>query len=136
MPRPRKPTALLELSGAFKANPQRRRPNEPQESRPLGDPPGRLPSDAVPFWHELVGMCAHGVLKYGDRWAVEIAATLMWRFSMGNEEPGDKNVLRSYLASLGLTPADRSKLSVQPEKQKNEFADLAEETREFAEKPN
>jgi hypothetical protein len=35
------------------------------------------------------------------------------------------SILRSLLAALGMTPADRSKLSVSIEKPKNKFADLA-----------
>jgi hypothetical protein len=37
------------------------------------------------------------------------------------------SILRSLLAALGMTPADRSKLSVPTEKPKNKFAGLANE---------
>src|SRR5579862_3948556 len=77
MARPRKPTAILELSGAFKEHPDRRRPTEPVDSRELGEPPARLPAAAQKYWQELAGMCVHGVLKYSDRWCVEIACRLM-----------------------------------------------------------
>jgi hypothetical protein len=73
----RKPTKLLDISGAFKKNPQRRRDAEPTSSGPLGDPPERLPEAALPFWHELVAMAPTGVLQQSDRWAVELAARLM-----------------------------------------------------------
>ncbi len=76
MARPRKPTAVLELTGAFKHNPQRKRPNEPKESRPLGDPPARLPAAARRYWRELADMAGVSLTRR-DRWTVELAARLM-----------------------------------------------------------
>lgn len=137
MARPRKPTAILELNGAFDHNPARKRPNEPKQSRPLGDPPGRLPESAVEYWHELVDMVPPGVLTRSDRWAVELAAVTMSRFAIGDEiAASELNLLRSLLAALGLTPADRSKLSVPTEKKENKFAALAEEARGIHNRPN
>lgn len=160
--RPRKPSALLEASGAYDrshGHPERRRNSEPKESRPLGDPPARLPKSVVPFWDEIVGMAAAGVLKISDRWAVELAARLMHKavakpsfadirkavkdglLSMIDAQrlakkqadgisSAELSTLKSLLASLGMTPADRTKLSVPTEdKPKNKFADLAQETR-------
>jgi phage terminase small subunit len=152
MGRPRKPTALLELSGAFRENPNRRRPNEPVDTREIGDPPRRLPPKAEAFWLELTEMVAGGVLTYRDRWAVELAARLMEKAvripSIAIEREiaaklspaeakalllreaissSELSILRSLLASFGMTPADRSKLSVPTQKPKNRFAQLAEE---------
>jgi len=152
MGRPRKPTAVLELNGAFRKDPQRRRPEEPRDARALGDPPERLPVDVVPFWRELVDQVQGGVLTYRDRWAVELAARLMAK-AVGEQSASEimaliesaelesndikallkretissaeLSTLRSLLAALGMTPADRSKLSVPTEKPKNAFADLA-----------
>jgi len=156
MSRPRKPSAVLELSGAFRHDPQRRRPSEPKESRPLGESPGRLPADCIAFWNELVEMSTYGVLKISDRWAVELCCRLMEKATREMStatilelsrcadlsaddvkvlirretiSSGELSTLRSLLAALGMTPADRTKLSVSPEKPKNEFADLAEEAR-------
>lgn len=150
--RPRKPTALLELNGAFKHNPDRARPNEPKELRPLGDPPARLPIEVLPFWREIVDMVIGGVLTYRDRWCVELAARLMWKSThaipaeailelarageLGTDvikamvaretiSSSEQATLNRLLASMGMTPADRSKLSVPQEKPKNQFADLA-----------
>lgn len=151
--RPRKPTKLLEMSGAFRKNPDRKRPDEPQELRPLGDPPGRLPANAIAFWDELVDMVSGGVLTYRDRWAVEWAARLMEKSvreqsvetilelaregelgaadikAMVQKESissAEMSILRSLLAALGMTPADRSKLSIpQKEKPVNRFSALA-----------
>ncbi len=156
MARPRKPSAILELNGAFDHNPQRRRPNEPKESRPLGEPPGRLPVEIRAFWKEIESIVPAGVLKISDRWAVELAARLMYKAVTGPNIPAilelaktaemdvaeirkliqsqeigsaELSTLRSLLSALGMTPADRSKLSVPTEKPKNRFAELAAETR-------
>lgn len=163
MARPRKPTKILELSGAFKHDPQRARPNEPRESRPLGEPPGRLPADVIPYWLELADMVTGGILTYRDRWAVELCARLMEKAvreksaavilelareaEMGVDEikalaksetisSSELATLRSLLASLGMTPADRSKLSVPQEKPSNRFATLAQEAKNLAGRPN
>jgi hypothetical protein len=53
MSRPRTPTAVLELRGAFKEHPERarERAGEPRPTEPLGEPPKRLkPADAMPKW--------------------------------------------------------------------------------------
>lgn len=158
--RPRKPTALLEVSGAYDerhGHPERRRNSEPKENRPLGDPPDRLPVEMRPYWEEIASIVPFGVLKISDRWAVELAARLMYKAtSKPNIEvilelvhtlqltPTDAkrlindasissaelSTLKSLLAALGMTPADRTKLSVPTEeKPKNRFADIAQESR-------
>jgi hypothetical protein len=154
MSRPRKPTAALALAGAFKKNPNRARPDEPKDARALGDPPGRLPVEVVAYWDEIVAMVPAGVLTYWDRWAVELAARLMEKATRETSPAvllelvreaeldvdeaknlvkqngitaAELSTLRSLLASLGMTPADRTKLSVPTEKPKNAFADFAAE---------
>jgi len=140
MARPRKPTSILELNGAFRHDPNRARPNEPRDVRALGNVPSRLPADVVPFWLELAAMVIGGVLTFRDRWAVELAARLMEKAVRETPDPEEKitsselSTLRSLLAALGMTPADRSKLSVPTEKAKNPFTDLAQEAR--APRPN
>jgi hypothetical protein len=153
MARPRKPSAILELNGAFQHDPQRRRPNEPIDVRPIGYAPKRLPPEALPFWKELIEMLPGPILTFRDRWAVELAARLMCKavtrpsmaeiLALAEEaelDAGDLkqlvkqqeissaelSTLRSLLASLGMTPADRSKLSVPTEKPKNRFAAIGD----------
>lgn len=158
MARPRKPTASLELGGAFKKNPNRARPTEPKDARELGSPPSRLSAEVVAYWNEIVSMVPAGILTYWDRWAVELAARLMQKatrqpkpdlldelldaIKSGTLSVDDAsallkpdgitaaelNTLRSLLAAFGMTPADRSKLSVPKEKPKNRFAELAAES--------
>jgi hypothetical protein len=131
MSRPRTPTAKLELRGAFKKHPERRRPQEPKDARPLGDPPERLPAKVRPFWDEIVEMVTGGILTYRDRWAVELAARLMAKAVSGSVSSSELSTLRSLLAAIGMTPADRSKLSVPVEKPKNPFTELAQEALRF-----
>jgi hypothetical protein len=71
MGRPRKPTAVLELTGAFRKNPQRKR-TEPPTAGPLGDPPEHFTAEQAAVWHELASICPPGVLMRSDRVVVEI----------------------------------------------------------------
>jgi hypothetical protein len=66
----RKPTRLLEISGAFKKDPQRRRNHEPIPSGPLGDPPGFLPEPVKACWRELNAMIPRACLRsaIAGRW--------------------------------------------------------------------
>ena len=160
----RKPTTLLELNGAFKRNPGRRRGPEPFTGE-LGDPPARLPADVVPYWLELISLCAPGVLQRSDRWCVELAARLMEKAARGpipqevvdlvhqikvDTTAADKlkalllqdgitatelQTLRSLLAAMGMTPADRSRLSAPVQKKRNPFEDLAAQGRKL-QQPN
>jgi hypothetical protein len=79
MPKPRKPTKLLELSGALKRNPGRyaNRLHEPKATGPLGDPPDRMSGTERAAWHELAQLAPDGVLTKADRWLVEITCRLM-----------------------------------------------------------
>jgi hypothetical protein len=106
--RTRTPTALLELRGAFKRNPNRRRPNEPLVTEPLPEAPRRLPKDIRIIWNE---MRDRGFwLSSADRFLVEIAATLMqWH---REDQPKVTPVLIATLAKLGFSPKSRAALGV------------------------
>jgi hypothetical protein len=75
MGRTRTPTAVLELRGAFKRNPDRlrARKNEPLVTTALPEPPPRLAKPVKSMWLEmqLFGYW----LTSADRFLVEIAAT-------------------------------------------------------------
>ena len=76
MARPRKPTALLELQGAFNHDPQRKRArqNEPLFTTPLPDPPETLRPYFAKAWRQIK---ARGYwLTSADQFLVKIAATL------------------------------------------------------------
>ena len=75
MARPRKPSNVLELRGAFNKNPNRKRPNEPKPIGTVGD--YSLGSvEPAEIWEELKAACPQNVLTQSDRLAFEIAVEL------------------------------------------------------------
>ena len=119
-----KPTAQKVVQGSFKKHPERRNNNEPVPAAEIGDPPAHLDDFAVTAWHEIVENCCPGVFGNSDRIAVERAATLLaisrqpekFEFTAAQE-----NALKGYLAAFGMTPADRTKISVPGGGNKNPF---------------
>jgi len=129
MGRPRKPTPVLELTGAFKKDPQRRRDAEPVCEGPLGDPPLTWDNDEElrSIWKEIVSITPAGVLTRADRLIVEMICITMKRVRSGHALLGEMRLLMTGLGKLGLTPADRSKVSIAKEEDEDEFAKLAAE---------
>jgi hypothetical protein len=114
MSRPRTPTAVLELRGAFKNYPERarERAGEPRPAEPLGDPPKRLEPANKAAWRE---MQEHGFwLTSADQFLVEIAASLMAKHRGGTIDNPARSLLVGTLSKLGLGPAERSKMKVPP----------------------
>jgi hypothetical protein len=113
MGRPRKPTAVLELTGAFRKDPQRKR-TEPPTTGPLGDPPEHFTAEQDAMWHELASVCPPGVLTRSDRCLVEIAVVLMLQFRKqgAHMSSSDFNQLVSVLSRMGMRPADRSRVGI------------------------
>ena len=71
MARPRKPTAIMELVGAYRKNPQRRPQNEPEPRGPFpDDPPGHLPPELKAAWQAIVDVVPVGVLQASDIFVV------------------------------------------------------------------
>lgn len=134
MGRNRKPSALLELNGAFKRNPSRgrARANEPKPSPGLGEPPARLSEKEREAWGEIVDHAAPGVLCKSDRLIVEGCARILakwWKEGSGGRygvSVGEQSLLWQGLAKLGFTPTDRSKVAVPSNDQEdNPFAEIA-----------
>ena len=115
MARPRKPTKILELSGAFDKDPQRKRPAEPQPTGELGPPPKHLSADKRAVWVELSEACFWAT--DADRQIMELAVVLMARFR-SDPKFNQVNHLLSALGKLGLTPSDRSKVSMPVKEEK------------------
>lgn len=126
MGRPRKPTNILNLTGAFDKNPARRkaRANEPKDLGELGDPPQRLNAEQLKAWNEIVENAAYGVLTKSDRHSLEITAVLLAEFwETGALMTGTHlNILNTSLGKMGLNPSDRSRVTVQQQKEENPFA--------------
>jgi hypothetical protein len=115
MPRPRKPTAMLELSGAFKRNPKRKkeRQHEPLVTTPLPSPPNYLTSTTAATWRE---MKRYGYwLTSPDRFLVEIASTFVARYRVEELKSGDVSLLIGLLGKLGFSPRERGALNLPTE---------------------
>ena len=112
MPRPRTPTAVLALRGAFKRNPNRLedRKYEPIVTTPLPDPPKYLTKAATAAWFEME---ASGFwLKSPDQFLVAIAAALMARYRIDELKSGDVSLLIGLLGKLGFSPKERGALNL------------------------
>ena len=124
MGRPRTPTEILELRGAYRKDPQRRRPVGPKSEKELGQPPSHLTKLEVTCWNELERNIIAGVLTSAERWTVEIASRLMARLRTDWLTGAEFAQLSKALSSLGMTPADRSKVHVEATKQASPFDEL------------
>ena len=127
MPAVRKPTAVLSASGAFKNHPSRSRDLEPNSGRGVGPSPAHMGESERKVWDELVGNCAAGVFQSSDRTLLEALSVLVAEFRENYRGFGGRKYDRmtNLLARCGMTPADRSKVTVpraQPEKQKTGLA--------------
>jgi len=126
MARPRKPTNVLEASGAFRKDPQRRR-QDAETVGPLTKAPAHLGGGVLHAWNEISRFAPRDVLSDSDRIALEVAATLLAQFREDPAEfPATKLVrLEALLGKFGMTPADRAKVGGKKEKPKgNPFESL------------
>lgn len=126
MSRPRKPTAVLKLEGAFDKNPKRgkEREHEPEVTEPLGDPPEVLDEAVCARWMEIARMCPWAT--YADRIVVEELAKLWAMSRRADYTPAHGKRLDWCLSRLGLTPSDRSKVKAPPKQaEKNPYAEFA-----------
>jgi hypothetical protein len=130
MARPRKPTAELELNGAFDKNPNRRR-KDPQTTGPVGDPPPSMDVKYHATWYELVDQAPVDVLRSRDRTVLEIAVRVLYAIRHTDKvEAALISQLNKCLSSMGMTPSDASKVHAPHEKEENPFAEFASKTKE------
>lgn len=115
MAKPRTPSNVLALKGAFAKNPSRGRDraDEPEPVGEIGDAPKHLTSEERACWVELVLLCPVGVLCVNDRPFMEYAA----RVFASVRAPGPLDLkagvrFEAIIGRLGMSPADRSKVSV------------------------
>ena len=116
MPNPRTPTALLAINGGLSKNPGRYadRVNEPQSNGEIGQAPAAFSKAKKALWAEVIDLVPDGVLAKSDRLIVELIVELMHDLRTGNSNVASIAQLRMSLASLGMTPADRSRVSAPP----------------------
>jgi hypothetical protein len=113
MGRPRTPSAVLKLRGAFRKNPQRAR-EDVQVSGDIGEAPVHLSEAQRQVWGEIVSDVPLGVLSNADRIAVEVTAVLLCEFRQNPAEftAAKYARLQALLGHMGMTPADRSRLGL------------------------
>jgi hypothetical protein len=127
MARPRKSAKVLELSGAFRKNPARKKAREGELKirTPLGPPPAewveKAPNsqrcaDLLDAWHQVIAQDALGVLNSSHRLLVESTCYLLHKIRQaskgyGKATSGDFAQLKSNMAAMGQTPADSAKVA-------------------------
>lgn len=111
MSRPRTLTAVLELRGAFRRNPNRLkdRKYEPIVTTPLPEPPKYLTKAAMATWAEMESWGFW--LTSADQFLVAIAATLIARYWIDELKSGDVSPLIGLLGKLGFSPRERGALN-------------------------
>lgn len=109
----RTPTAILDARGSFLNHPERRRPNEPTTTRPLGGPPKHLDIDHAKIWRDLKRQLLPGVAMGSDRTAFECLVNLVYRLRKGTLSDHGYSLLLQFAGRFALTPADRSKVAVE-----------------------
>lgn len=103
------------LNGAFKHDTKRARPIGPKAHGVLGDPPPILTAAECACWSELAENAPAGVLTSGDRLQVELVARLLARFRADWLSGQEMAQLTGGLARMGMTPADRKRVSTPTE---------------------
>ena len=114
MPRPKKPSHLIEIAGGFAKHPERRRPGEPTPSSAIGSAPEKRSTDFAAVWDEVVSIVPPGVLGNSDRIWLEITCNLLIQYRREPEQMVAARVrlLQNCLVKLGLNPSDRANLCV------------------------
>ncbi len=133
MGRKKLPKNVHILNGTAKKNPKRMRArgNEPEITKHLGNPPRWLNKEEKAAWREIKKQCIEGVLGFSDRIAVEMASRLLVKCRglavfegvVIEASASEQKLLQSYLASFGMSPADRTKINLTPIKPKSVFDD-------------
>ena len=139
MARNRTPAQILQLKGAYKKDPQRNRGPEPKAGTFKKTPPRHFNPEEKKVWRELIRDIADGVLQQSDRIILEQACLLLCviRKSRSTLIPiygsngklinmrmacpvSAHQALTSCLSRLGMTPADRTRVSI-PEAKVSKF---------------
>ena len=112
------PPAILDAKGSFIHNPQLKRPNEPKTSRPLGPPPKWLSPEEKVVWRDAAKQVLPGVAFNSDRNTFELLVRLITKMRAGQmDRSSDMCQMVSLSARFGMTPSDRTKVSVEVPKE-------------------
>ncbi len=120
-------THILKARGSFKAHGDKlkAREGEPVPVAELSpDPPDWMTKRQKDAYRRLVGLCYKGVLSEVDALIVEHGACLYAKLLEMKWDCTPAIMVRfeSVLASLGMTPADRSRVKQNPAIAKNPFS--------------
>lgn len=120
------PSKVLEMRGAHRKHPERKRKHEPVPRAGIGPAPRHLTPGQAAIWDEIVGITPAGVLGDSDRVSLESLVKLVddMRQDFSKFTGSKMSQMISLLARFGLTPADRTRISVPSGKGGNEFEDL------------
>lgn len=128
MGKPRTPTNVLDARGAFRKDPQRfeARKDEPQPIDGIGSAPDYFTPEQISAWDFIVAKAHAGTLSDADSVVVEQGAILLaeMRANPAGFPITGHARLQGVLASLGMTPADRSRVSVKKQLQTDPLAGL------------
>lgn len=129
MGRPRTPSNVLQLKGAFAKDPARgrARADEMEVVGEVGDPPEWLDESAQVAWRELVGMVPGGCLGRSDAAHLAVVSKLYALVKVTPTLDIPPSVLQRLmvgLGSMGMNPSERSKVKIGKGPAVNEFADL------------
>ena len=120
MPRPRKPAAMLRLTGS------RRKRRDEALAGPVG--PWRTGStDPAAIWDELLACAPPGLLTASDRPALELATLMIgtMRADPATLTASRCAAISNLLSRLGMTPSGRGQLAVpEPEPEPNPFLEF------------
>lgn len=123
--RPRTPTNILKLRGADRQHPARMkaRENEPVNTKPIGNPPAWLSTKEKQAWKIITTKAIDGVLGEADWLAVGLASKIVARCIAGTNSVQDETIALRYLGQFGMTPSERSKITLPKKTKANRFED-------------
>ncbi len=126
MGKPRKPSAILEVNGAFKKNPNRRRNNEPKIDKPVGKPPVYFDKEQVKMWNEIKASLVDGVALFSDKFSLELLCNTLvqYRRDPFTFTAADKSQLKAMLSHFGMSPSTRANIEIVQPKEHNPFDDF------------
>lgn len=118
MGRPRTPTSILDGKGGFLTHKNRQRPNEPVTKLGIGKPPAWYTAEEKKMWKLLARKCAPGVLMESDWPTYCILVRLMSKYHNHPDSMRvmETNQLISVTRMFGLSPSERSRVSVEAPK--------------------
>ena len=126
MARPRKHVSTIgEKSLKKNAARYQNRLNAPTSGIPLGPAPEHLSVNQKALWNELVSRVPTTVLEASDAFVIELTVRLTEKMRAGELKSSQIGQYRGCLASLGASPADRSRVPAPPLKpEKDELQKL------------